>query len=272
MVMKDKSPVKTILYRYPQLSLKPKESLRKTKEYRDIVDRGIFPSQIDEEILVGSEEDSLTMVNTPAGNVEVLHVCNRNDFIHLVQILAYRGEPVNIPDSIGAITIRGLVNWESKDPKKDTLIITGMTGYSGLNYLQIEKYLPVIESEEKWINMSELIRTYHELTHFVCRNLYIENKEAVRDEIIADAIGLLKAVNKYDTSLAKLFLGIEEDGYRDGGRLENYIKDSEDINAVCKRATALIELIDEEIERLLNSSYGIFEIIDYLEKKRVGIE
>ena len=76
--------------------------------------------------------------------------------------------------------------------------------------------------EEEWIQRSVRIRLYHELTHFICRKFWPEKKDALRDEIYADCIGLVAAFDDYDTYLAKLFLGIDKEQYRKGGRLEHY--------------------------------------------------
>ena len=49
-----------------------------------------------------------------------------------------------------------------------------------------------------------------------------EDISFVRDELIADCAGLIAAFGKFDSRLLRLFLGIENDKYRQGGRLENY--------------------------------------------------
>ena len=48
-------------------------------------------------------------------------------------------------------------------------------------------------SDPDWLQKSQIIRKYHECTHFICRNLYPEKTDAVRDELIADAIGIYAA-------------------------------------------------------------------------------
>ena len=45
--------------------------------------------------------------------------------------------------------------------------------------------------------------------------------DPVRDELIADAVGLYAAFGRFDPEKEKLFLGIR-DGHYIGGRLENY--------------------------------------------------
>ena len=77
-------------------------------------------------------------------------------------------------------------------------------------------------TEQEWAAKSATIRMYHELTHFICRKLYPEKKDEIRDEIYANCIGLTAAFGRYDPRLAKTFLGIEAETYRKGGRLEHY--------------------------------------------------
>ena len=46
--------------------------------------------------------------------------------------------------------------------------------------------------EKEWLVLSDTIRRYHELTHVICRRLYPDDIDAVRDELIADAVGIPK--------------------------------------------------------------------------------
>lgn len=48
-------------------------------------------------------------------------------------------------------------------------------------------------SDLDWLQKSQVIREYHKCTHFIWRNLYPEKTDAVRDELIADAIGIYAA-------------------------------------------------------------------------------
>ena len=83
------------------------------------------------------------------------------------------------------------------------------------------------------------IRKHHELTHFVCRTLFPEDIEAVRDEILADLIGLYAAFGHYEPAWARRFLGLEADGVREDGRLRHYVTEQE-LPAACDAADQLI--------------------------------
>ena len=75
--------------------------------------------------------------------------------------------------------------------------------------------------EQEWLEISDTIRRYHELTHVICRKRWPDRIHPVRDELIADAVGLYAAFGRFEIRLEELFLGIREDRYT-GGRLENY--------------------------------------------------
>lgn len=209
--------------------------------YKQTVLRGIMlPGELDFTL---SQKDELSLFDTPAGQTEVLYLSERKDFEHCVRALAYNCEPRAIPESMGAITVRGLINWEKirshknlydisgganwhQEFKKftavkknylDSLIIIGSGNYSAVKPQKIGY------AQEEWLSLSRIIRTYHELTHFVCRTLYPADIDVIRDEVLADMIGLTAALGAYDSELAEYFLGVEGNVYRVGGRLENYL-------------------------------------------------
>ena len=62
--------------------------------------------------------------------------------------------------------------------------------------------------------------------------------DPVRDELIADAVGLYAAFGRFDPEKDKLFLGVR-DGHYIGGRLENY----------CDNATQLAGPVSEMLGR-----------------------
>ena len=98
-------------------------------------------------------------------------------------------------------------------------------------------------SEEEWLGLSDTIRRFHEITHVICRRLYPDNIDSVRDEAIADAVGLFAAFGRFDPEKAALCLGIK-DGRYIGGRLENYTDDPEREAA---RAADLLDMIGKVV-------------------------
>lgn len=185
---------------------------------------------------------------------------------------SYRYFSKKIP---GAVTLIGLNNWEKiralsvplnqaeKSDYKDTMILLSKGPYSNVSHERAGF------SKTEWYEKSYIIRKYHELTHYISRNLYLENKEAIRDEIMADMIGIIFAFGVYDEELAKLFLGIEKDEYRTGGRLENYVPEGETLDAVIGRARRVIAVFSENQD--IKSNVNPFNILMRFEEEKLGM-
>lgn len=100
---------------------------------------------------------------------------------------------------------------------------------------------------DEWLEYSLTIRKYRELTHFVCRGLYPDKKiDLIRDEVLANLIGLVADFGEYDTNLSKTFLGFENGNFREGGRLSHYEKDR--LNSVSRRTERMIDEFAEKIK------------------------
>ena len=157
-----------------------------------------------------------------------------------------------IPASQGACILDGLINWQLirdhekefleeaekqgiEDPDWDSefkrftsnkrnyteaLILLSTGPYSAVPYTRTPF------TQEEWKKYSHDIRKFHECTHFICRRMYPEWIDPLWDELVADAVGIYAALNRYDQDLAELFLGIKDSAYA-GGRLENYVKEEE---------------------------------------------
>ena len=74
--------------------------------------------------------------------------------------------------------------------------------------------------------------------------------DAVRDELIADAVGLYAAFGRFDPEKEKLFLGIKDSHYI-GGRLENYTPEPE----------KMIDSVIAELDRMKN----VIDVRTYME-------
>lgn len=285
----------SILNKYPQIGLPIKEGTKDTEEYKNAVLRGLKIKKVANDFS-DSKLDSLEISNTPAGDVNILYINNRKDFEIAIQKLAHKCEPTNIPASMGASTISGLINWEKihnheKEYKKsgepfwdlefhlftqdaanykDSLIILSGGNYSAVGVDNINKQLEEEEAltERKWKKASIIIRKYHELTHFVCQKLYPEHKNAIRDEIIADAMGIIAAFGNYKPKVARLFLGLEGRKYREGGRLQNYYFDN-DPQEVQKTARELIRKLATYLKN--KPLDNIYDTIKLVEDNKIGL-
>ncbi|MBQ4482873.1 MAG: hypothetical protein II966_06530, partial [Lachnospiraceae bacterium] len=228
--------IATLADTYRQLYVAPGPGAK--EKYLAIVEKGHEPETRDLSHFITSEKDSILTVQTLVGEVTVITLGNREDFVTFLQIMANRCEPVDIPDTQGASIIDGVINRRKieqhmeglsgpeyneefrrftadKRNFKDALIVLSTGPYSAIPAGRIGA------CDAEWITLSQKIRKYHECTHFICRRLYPDKKDAVWDELVADAVGIVAAFGKFDADMEKLFLGIEGDTYT-GGRLENY--------------------------------------------------
>ena len=236
------SVINDLAKRFPQIYLKPETGVSQSEIYRAIIRRGEqYEGDLDH--FIGSPEDSITVESTPAGEVSVVFLKQRADFECFYRIMAAKCEPIEIPPSIGATYIGGINDWSKihahmeeyrrmggEDTKSEfsrftsdssnykvAMILLSDGPYSALSCDKTPY------GEDEWKPVSLNIRRYHELTHFVCRRLYPQKRNAVWDELLADCFGLLCATGSYDPTLAQAFLGIENGVYI-GGRLESYLK------------------------------------------------
>lgn len=248
--------------RFPQLYLTPAEGMSKTPLYRSIVRQGQEYAGILEDHFLGSERDSYELVETPAGEAEAVFLAERKDFECFYRIMGYRCENADIPATCGAGAISGINDWSKIRNHKMEYLLSGGTDWqeefagftkdkknytSSVIILSEGPYsaLPAEEAgrpEEEWLRISLTIRKYHELTHFVCRKKFPELQDAVYDEVLADAIGIIRAEGSYDAKLARLFLF---DSGKHSGRLKNYVS-PEELPAAEKKAEALIRFFETE--------------------------
>lgn len=274
--------------RYPQLSLPVEANMSKDARYIDIVCRGRLPLHPISPFQ-GSSRDEERHIETPVGIIPVLHIGNRKDFERFVNVLRDRCEPVPVPPSMGALTLLGVINWHKIQAHKQQWILSGRTdGWleerkrftsDPVNYRDTVvlvsdgpySALPAQDAgmePDLWQERSLEIRIWHELTHVVCRKLWPDHKQAIRDEILADCVGLLAAFGRYDPTLALALLGVTADGYRSGGRLQNYLSEN-------TPSAPLLETVRKTIQLLADYCAGSqdppFSILTQLEENALAL-
>ena len=252
--------METLAADYPQLYLNPDTDSREA--YRRVVLRGEEPEAKSLAHYRGDPADREEIADTPAGQVRVVTLGNRQDFeLALRSLMAAKDGPLTpIPASQGAAMLT-LFNWPrihahlARFPEEeraaefkrftavrenytDMLVVLSRGPYSHVDAAAVG------ETEEEWLGHSDTIRRYHELTHVICRRLYPGDVAPIRDELVADAVGLTAAYGRFDPETEKRFLGIR-DGRYVGGRLGNYTDTPEALTgAVCaalERIRAMME-------------------------------
>lgn len=277
-----------LVWRYPQLSLPIMEGMSNDSRYTDIIRRGLLPES-PEDPFFGSEEDTIFLRDTPIGPVEVILLADRRDFERFLQGIVYRCEPTPIPASMGADTIFRVRNWRKIEAHKRAFLqehppylwknefnrfVADKENYcDNILLVSCGSYSDVPAEDagfgrEEWLAASLKIRTAHELTHLVSITLWPQYRDTVRDEILADAMGLWDAFGHYDTALALRLVGIYEDRLLPGGRLRNYVSSEERAEILIPR----IRILAEEFGKHLASFSGdMFECLRYLEENEVGL-
>ena len=249
---------------YPQLYLNPDTDSQEA--YRRVVLRGETPQTKSLAHYRGDRADRDEIADTPAGSVRVVTLGNRQDFeLALRSLMAARDGPLTpIPESQGAAMLT-VFNWPRihahlalypeeeraaefkrftavRENYVDMLVLLSRGPYSRVDAAAVG------ETEEEWLGHSDTIRRYHELTHVICRRLYPGDVAPIRDELVADAVGLTAAYGCFDPETEKLFLGIR-DGRYVGGRLGNYTDSPESLTeAVCDALERVRATIDNQTE------------------------
>ena len=234
---------------YPQLYLNP--DIDTQEAYRRVVLRGEEPEAKSLAHYRGDPADREEVMETPAGSVRVVTLGNRP---------AKDGPLTPIPASQGAAMLT-VFNWPRihahlalfpeeeraaefkrftavRENYIDMLVVLSRGPYSGVPASAVGC------TEDEWLALSDTIRRYHELTHVICRKLYPGDIAPIRDELVADAVGLYAACGRFDPEMEKRFLGIR-DGRYTGGRLDNYTDAPEKLAApVCAALERIRVLVD----------------------------
>jgi len=282
------SPVEYYTWKYPQLTLPIKEGMKDSEEYGNIVKAGIFPENLACFMKENGLEERIPL-NTPAGYAEALYLPERDEFEYYYKALSNRCEPMDIPLTTGAVMISGINSWRriyahkeeflqnhseeewdaefdifisDKNNFRDSVLLLSKGEYSHVSYERTGF------TESEWIDMSKKIRLYHEMTHFVSRKLYPEHQEAVRDEVLADSIGIIGALGKFEPQLERLVLGIENGICREDGRLRNYVDE-----IMVDKATQYADLLISELSDFYSHN-NFDDPFDYLleaEEQKIGI-
>jgi len=247
---------------YPQLYLNPDTDTQEA--YRRVVLRGEEPEAKSLAHYRGDPADREELMETPAGSVRVVTLGDRQDFeLALRGLMAAKDGPeAVIPESQGAAMLT-VFNWPRihahlaafpeeeraaelkrftavRENYVDMLVVLSRGPYSHVDAAAVG------ETEAEWLAHSDTIRRYHELTHVICRRLYPGDVAPIRDELVADAVGLTAAYGCFDPETEKLFLGIR-DGRYVGGRLGNYTNAPESLTeAVCDALERVRATIDNQ--------------------------
>lgn len=236
----------------PQLHFPIREGISQEEDYRAATRRGHPIETLSAATgleLIRPDALELALHMTPAGRIPLLIVPERRDFVALVQALATRNEPQNIPDSMGACMVVGLNNWgrirqiraewettqptdrrddlawqiefkrlmPHKERYQDRFILLSDIPYSGVSADELGL------TTEAWQAKSLILRREHESAHYCTKRLLNFMQNNALDEFIADYMGIVTVRGYFDSAWFLRFMGLENHpNYRQGGRLQNY--------------------------------------------------
>jgi hypothetical protein len=232
-----------------QLQFPIQAGISNTVEYRSATRQGKLPVAANPLQLVQPEGVQIQIHPTLAGDIPVITIDARTDFVALVRAITKRNEPHPIPDSMGACIVVGYNNWhrvrqyqqqwldanQDRDPPldksiafqemlrqpelyQDRFILVGRGAYSNVTADRVGL------SAAEWWDRSHVIRLEHECTHYITRRWFGSMRNNILDELIADYRGIVAAWGSYRADWFLTFIGLEGfPDYRLGGRLENYL-------------------------------------------------
>jgi hypothetical protein len=243
-------------------------------DYLAATRRGINPDNLEAAtglLLQCPERCQLLLHSTPAGRIPLLTAEARKDFVHLVQALAKRNEPISIPDSMGASMVAGYNNWhriqllrsafeasnhtsswevefqrikEQRSSYQDRFIILSSGSYSGVPAADLGL------QPEEWRRISLAIRREHECAHYFTRRVFGSMRNNLIDELIADYWAIGTTLGHFRADWFLRFFGLEAfPRYREGGRLQNYRGDPELSDGAFVILQRLVKQAAENLER-----------------------
>lgn len=187
-----------------------------------------------------------------AGGIPVIYTPDTDDFEQLVTNIAYKGvRPENLSQT-GASFLHG---------KTTRFMILSAKPYSNVPASELG-----LGDDEKWAEMSFVLRRGHECTHYFTKQVYGVTNNILHDEMIADFIGIYEAAGFYKAEWFLRFMGLINGS---GGRLIFY---TEQLSPNVRSAVA--ELLTEAAYKLeawsLTDAFGsmtVGERIRYLCRK-----
>ena len=141
----------------------------------------------------------------------VLHTPSWNDFELLVRALAHRAEPAALANGVHAQAISGLIHWglikHHGRQSRARLIALHEAPYGSVT----ADHVPGRPGDAAWLAASTTLRLEHELTHLATKAVLDEMRLNLLDELVADCMGMVAALGRFDAALFGRCLGVDVD-------------------------------------------------------------
>ena len=189
----------------------------------------------------------------PTGAMPVLQTPSWPDFELLVRALAHRAEPVVLADGVHAQAISGLIHWGLINRfgrhSRARLIVLHQAPYGSVS----AEHVPGGLGDAAWLAASTTLRLEHELTHLATKALLGTMRLNLLDELVADAMGMVAALGRFDAGLFGRCLGVDcANGDRPiaNGRWLSYTGELSDDDT--QQAVALVMARSRELQTRLD--------------------
>ncbi|HEY8550560.1 MAG TPA: hypothetical protein VIL35_11435 [Vicinamibacterales bacterium] len=264
---------------FPQLRFPIREGISRESAYAAATRRGRLdaPDAFAPGLqLEAPAELTLSFSDGAGGALPILTASTRADFVTLVRAFTARNEPVDVPDSMGACFVKGLINWDrvaryraaweaatgkagdedawreemgrlapQKALYQDRFVLLSRGPYSGVDAASVGL------AEAEWLERSLVIRREHELAHNFTWRLFGIMRSHATDEIVADFVGIVRAFGTYRADVARCVLGLDgKASCRPGGRLANYRGDPPLSNAAFAEVARMTDRAIANLEAL----------------------
>lgn len=259
----------------PQLYLPQQSGISLSELYKALVLRG---ESVDQASIAGAgatlqwrypEALRFWIAPHPCGAMPVVQTPCWADFVQLVRALAHRGEPVVLADGVHAQAVSGLIHWglirAFGRQSRARLIVLHEAPYGSVPAIDVPGGL----TEADWLQASSSLRLEHELTHLATKRLLGEMRLNLLDELIADCMGMVAALGRFNAELFGLCLGIRSAS----GRWTTYTQGLSETDArqaldlVMVRANELEQRLDQRPELLLREQR--MERLKWLSRQRL---
>lgn len=270
--IKGKKALAELADRFPQLYVTPLPL--NEAEYRRAAECGIAPQNASLAHFMGSDEDELSVIDTPTGPVEALFLREREDFERFLSIMRDGGRLTEYDPIVRSLELRGLLDWGRVRRERAAYLEKGgvewdveverlatqtsafksdLVVYTDGPYSDVPAGRVSFEDDE-WIEASRKIRLYHECARVVLRREEPDDIYPVWSEIVGDAVGLVATTGSYDAAAAAQLLGVTSECYS-GGKLVRQLEGAsiKDVDRVARDVYAVLLRVEEDASKIDSS-------------------
>ncbi len=250
--------------RYPKLLLPVEKGMSATELYRDVVSRGKVYRNSDN-LFITTDKDFMMHLDTRSEQIELIYLHNRADYERFIQVMAYRCEPVQIPDKSNIFVLNEVTNWDKiREYKKEYVRLGGNEWEKELdafmsnrkNYTEtiivcgpksgeVPGYPEYSPDSIENIQFNAKIRLFQQLSSYLSSKNNLKSSDKLTNRLINDSVALILTTGQYDKDIAMSMVNIKDGECLDTDKLQKYITEGESIETlVCKTVNLVSQFGD----------------------------